>query len=413
MPDDRSITLYKNDREMKVTPAWYKANSKDAKMLNGWSTKKGNPPSSDAPGPASLGSARGGFSGQMPPATNQPGAASRALSGFGQGINPLNSPPAGTPSTGSKARDVGEDMLNLRDIGEKGKSGDIAGGVGEMAGTIAGLAGPELLKGGAMAFRGSASVASVARAGERAADLAKAMGRPIETATRAAELTQPILDSVSKQYNRLHALLDKEVLAHDPKILQQGKQMEAAAEPYIRKLGKDILQKTRSIGGSQVLMEYGDAHGLHNQIQRALSKLDAYKIGQWEPTLKELDGLIEAGKAKVAQAKGLGTEWEKLGTLYRQTNELAQAIVTRMSGPSGVIGKTLEKAGIREALPKGTMKQAGDLAKKAGVSARSLPRQGGVGRLAGTGAQVAGPSGRGIMSLLGGDSGGTPAPFAP
>lgn len=404
MADDRTITLYKEGREQKVTPAWFKANKDNTKMLNGWSTaKNSNPPTPNGAGHELTAA----------PTPKPDGAVKRFGTGFAEGINPLHSGPEGMKSSGNKALDVGQDMLNLREIGAKGGAGDKAGGMGMMAGTIAGLAGPELVKGGLKTIKGLSAVASVAKAGERASELQKELKGSIKTARVAADYTQPIVEAVSKQFDRLHAILDKNTLPHDPKIVQMGKQLEAAAEPAIRKLGQDIAQKTRALsGGAQVLMEYGQAHGLHKQVVRMLSRLDAYKIGQWEPTLRELDGMIETGKETVAKAAGLDKEWNKLGQLWSQANDLSKAIATRMDGPaSGMVGKALEKVGFREGLPSGAEKAGKELAKKAGVSARSLPKPHGATQALATGAQAAGPMGRGIMSLMGqGGDGSTPAP---
>src|SRR5882672_9436812 len=80
------------------------------------------------------------------------GAMARFGQGFGAGLNPFHSGPEGMPQTfpglAGKVESVGEDMLNTREMGERKRAGNTAGGVGMMFGTLASLAGPELVKAG-------------------------------------------------------------------------------------------------------------------------------------------------------------------------------------------------------------------------------------------------------------------------
>jgi hypothetical protein len=289
-----------------------------------------------------------------------------------------------------------EDMLNLRELAALREQGNLKGYAGMAAGTLLPFAVSGVIKGmigGARTLRGAEAASKAARAAERAAELQKGLGGSVKDSRIAADFTQPILDALSRQYDRLHKLLDKEVLQPNPKVGQLANQMKGATEPAIRRIGEDILQKIRATPAGQTLIDYASAHGLHNQIQRMLTKLDAYKIGQWEPILRELDKELEAGKEAVANAKGLGEEWRQLGELWKGTNNLAKGIVQRMSTESGIMSKFGPKIGLDKGLPKGAAEEGARLAKAAGISKTSLPKPGaGIARTALKGAQAAHPA---------------------
>lgn len=403
MPDDKYITMY--SQTPGKAPIQVPASRYKEAVAQGWGMNPPTPKADAGPSPGDAHASGMSYSGKMPA---DPLHDTTFMQAFSKGINPLHTPPEGLPKDpglGGTSRAMAADMLNLREMAGMRHHGNIAGEAGMMAGTGLSMAGPEIIKGmvgGSRAIKGLKGAAMAADAAERAADLQKELKGPIKAARAAADFTQPIIDSLSKQYAKLHGVLDKEVLPHSARIVQIANKMEMAKEPAIAKLGEDLLTKTRKLGGgtATTLLEFGQAHGLHRQVQRMMARLDTYKIGQWAGDLKELDQILEAGKSAVATSKGIGPEWERLGDLWKSTNDLAKAIVQRMSTGSGFIDKTAERLGLK-GLPAGAVGAGKELAGKAGVKSSELVRPGVSGAKVGaTAMQGLPPIYRAIMSML-------------
>jgi hypothetical protein len=306
MPQDNVITLY-SPKSNKTIMVKGSADLKKAVSL-GWLTKP--PQAPDSSGHAG----RGGFSGTMPPqAPKQEGAGA----GFMEGLNPFHSAPVGTPSTGSGLKDTGMDMLNLREISDPKQSKAHAAGM--MGGTIAGLMGPELIKGAGKAMKGTElgdkalSMAEKRMASVKAVQLVKQLRGNIKDARLAETLVQPIRSLLDRRFEPMHKALEKEAIAMPNAATQLLKRI-VKNEPEMEKEVATLLNRTA--------LDYREADKIVSHLK---------SIGHESPQIHSLAEVLDKEIDKVATKAGLGAERTKLKGWYKEMNDVAAAAHTSVT----------------------------------------------------------------------------------
>jgi hypothetical protein len=315
--------------------------------------------------------------------------------GFARGINPFHTPadPANLPSFSNISQNKGQqpgmmdkvsdtvaDSLNIREAAGMMHAGNVKGGLGMEAGTMASMFGSEALKLGGKAMKGVEPLANTAldmagkrEAAQKAFQLVKTIKGNIKDARIAETLVQPIRNVLNAKFEPMHKALENEAVQFTNKakslitaIARNNPEAAKEISELFRETGRtttsttaaaDKLRSVQKVGqgtitvpsGAQVagkmkrISEAGSAtrdvtkdtryavrpNYDYRSADRMVSRLRSMQ-GE-HPILGKLADEIDKGLDDVAKAKGLLQDRIQLKGWYKQLKDIEVAATTSVT----------------------------------------------------------------------------------
>lgn len=429
-PTPNTITMWdkRGDQSIEITP-----DAVDQATANGWFRQKPSPQPKQAAAPA------------------KPAYDPITQTGFGRGVkkglNPFHSAPEGLPSRGHDiipdkgmathlaggAVDVAEDMFNIRETKEMWNKGNKSGAIGLGIGSTAALVGPELLKMGSKALKGSGILDKALSAAGKSEAIKRAMsttGKTIgKTRAIAEQLIQPIHEALNARFEPMHKALEKQIIplsAEAQRLVKGIAELEPEMEKHVsgliketgetvsKAIGKsaETAKKTKLGGGVTKTVKSGQkaidtTKEVKRMVRTALDYREADKlvsklksIAGGSDRVTRLAGEIDKEIDTIAKAAGLEKERSQLKGLWKEMHDvrnvawesvkekgLARQLVKAISHQAGSVLGEGERQASKEAIEladklfaKVTGEKAGALRKavgKAGIAGskvwRTLP----------------------------------------
>lgn len=423
--DTKFVTMYssKSDKQIRVPAS--KAAIDEAKT-KGWLTAPAPKSPVSGSGVAGQGGDKmGGSGGDWSEDKSSFGAA------FMKGANPFHQTPDSVPSSGSTMKDMGMDMLNLRESMNMRNQGNQAGRYGMMAGTAASFAGPEIVRGVGKGLEAAGAAARAAKfapriseAAKQATNTAKSLRAGIGEARLSEEIIQPLRKALDSHFEPLHKALEQYSFPMSTKATQLIRRMSKADDiPAVRKLADELMQKS---GFSQGIagFDYREADKLVSELRQ----LSGRQAAHWTPQVRALAEELDKGIDGVAKLAGQDKQRTALKAMYKEMmdvrNTLAataktkapriRALFDMLSGAfSGEAyggmrgGVTLGHENAIKPSEVG-MQAAKNLASKLGVSEKELlmkkylsEKVGKAAKVGATGVEAGGPALRALMTYFG------------
>jgi hypothetical protein len=443
--------MYKQDRapiQIKGSAAFKAATAK------GWSAKPltpasdgqggGQPPGGgNTPSAPQGGAGQGGDAGAGGGGGQQPDPLAKVGMGeaFGRGVNPFHQPPSsGLPSFGDWS-DVPADMLNIRESAGMIKAGNLKGGLAMDAGTLASLAGPEIVKGIGKGLQGAKLLPKEGGLGIAAASRAKGLMRQIGGTIKDARLSEtlvtPLHNHLNQMFEGLHKAMDGskiplsnraksliiDVVRNNPDAAKElgelyretGKTITTAAQQgsskvvqATRKLGKGVKEVVRDTNASKTANTLRDSR---YAVRQMLEYRDADKLvtrlksmAREHPALGKIAEEIDNAVDGVAKTMGKLDERTQLKGYWAELKDIESKAATGVQ--RSVLRAMLSKVS-RGAVSTGegkisedAIKQANDLMRRMqGKAKRDVIEQiGKVSEKAGKAWQAVPPAYRAIIS---------------
>lgn len=362
--------------------------------------------------------------------------------GFLQGLNPFHQTPEGAVSPNmNQYEGAAESILNAPEIANRLSHGDVKGGLGMAAGTIASFLGPEEIKAAGKAIEGTRIGEALSMA-DRSAAVIRARGGRVgvnQNLINAEKVIQPIRNWLdTKEFGPVHKALAKDVIPLDRSVEQNVRRI-AETEPDVKKyisrlyreegVSRDIsntgksVEKTKTTrlgpGSKQVSRASQGARStqaMRQPILKTRSALDyeeARKIvanlrqhqhesPQLEAIADSIDRSID--KAAALHSPEIAAQRQRAQMYYKKMMDIRNAALdTKESGLSQVAG-AIPKVG--RLVPSGkrvdpqVIQAAQELLNELKGKSKLAQRAGSVMKKAGTAADVANVAGRGSKGVL-------------
>lgn len=249
--------------------------------------------------------------------------------GFKAGVNPLHSVPDKMPYPGSMGTmgNMAADAVNLREIANRGMTGDISGAIGQGVGTAAQLFGPEALKAGSkalhnagMAARTAKEIPMLGKVAPRARDTARALGGGIDVARGAERFVAPLRDALDLKFQAVHKALEGKAFGLPDAAMRELQALKKSEIPQAVRFAQKYLRRSA--------LEYGEArkfveHDAYNVV-RQLARNGAEDLGEHVLKFREA---VEAGIEGLAKAEKVDALRGEYKQVYGQVQALRNAIV--------------------------------------------------------------------------------------
>lgn len=240
--------------------------------------------------------------------------------GLAAGLNPFHTPPEGIKKKVGSVATAAEDMVNAREISQRGGSGDKAGAIGEAAGTALQYgAGGKLLEGAGAGLSKLGEVAEhsdmMGPAMKYAKQLSREIGGSIKNNQIAARYIQPLRTALDTRWDALHSALNGQTFPLDRSALQMIRKMGKAEIPGVAKLANELAGRTG--------MDYKEAEYYRRQMSKMVG---SGKAEHWASDLEKFVDYLEGEVQGVAQKAGMGDVRTGLKTDTKAVANLGRSV---------------------------------------------------------------------------------------